>query len=219
MPQILPGAQVVGFFMDGEESQLPLVLGAVPRFEIPSEQQLVAAQNRDIGYGVDQTDPATARENSLSYNSAGSSRGTTSNTGIPQYPSDVSIAWIEQQVRQESILRGIDPNVAVRLWKAEGAGSYQSGVTSGNQLKRGGREASYGPFQLYVGGGMGNDYETATGRDLRNDNSQNGVTNQVRYALDRVVTRGWSPWYGRIPAGIGVRDGIPNSAKTINNWS
>lgn len=38
-PMIGVGAQVFGIFLDGTESQVPLVLGTVPRTEIPSVQQ------------------------------------------------------------------------------------------------------------------------------------------------------------------------------------
>lgn len=65
MPQILPGAQVFGMFLDGKASQLPCVLGVMPKIEIPSEQQLANQQNKaiqyDIGYGEGQVDPRLAR--------------------------------------------------------------------------------------------------------------------------------------------------------------
>ncbi len=65
MPQILPGAQVFGMFLDGEGSQLPCILGVMPKIEIPSEQQLGAQQDKtiqyDVGYGEGQVDPALAR--------------------------------------------------------------------------------------------------------------------------------------------------------------
>lgn len=65
LPQILPGAQVFGMFLDGKESQLPCVVGVMPKIEIPSEQQLSGMQLKtstySIGYGVGQVDPALAR--------------------------------------------------------------------------------------------------------------------------------------------------------------
>ena len=72
MPQLLPGAQVVGFFMDGKGSQLPLVIGSIPHIHIPSEQQLERMQKYSIGYGVGQVDPALARAAGLT------TQGTTS---------------------------------------------------------------------------------------------------------------------------------------------
>ena len=71
---------------------------------------------------------------------------------------------------------------------------------------------------MYTGGGLGNDYETNTGRSLANDNTRDGVTNQIRFSLDQAAARGWSPWYGRIPAGVGTGDGL-SGAQPIGNWS
>ena len=39
-PLLKTGAQVFGIFLDGKESQLPLVLGSVPRLAMPPERQL-----------------------------------------------------------------------------------------------------------------------------------------------------------------------------------
>lgn len=39
-PQILPGATVFGIFLDGKDSQLPLVLGSIPVVEVPSIEQM-----------------------------------------------------------------------------------------------------------------------------------------------------------------------------------
>jgi len=65
MPQILPGAQVFGMFLDGKESQLPCIIGVMPKIEIPSEQQLSSMQLKtstySTGYGIGQVDPALAR--------------------------------------------------------------------------------------------------------------------------------------------------------------
>lgn len=65
MPQILPGAQVFGMFLDGKGSQLPCVIGVMPKIEIPSEQQLANGQTKNIqygiGYGLNEVDPALAR--------------------------------------------------------------------------------------------------------------------------------------------------------------
>ena len=65
MPQILPGAQVFGIFLDGETSQVPCILGVMPKVEIPSEQQLAKQQEKaiqyEIGYEAGQVDPRLAR--------------------------------------------------------------------------------------------------------------------------------------------------------------
>jgi hypothetical protein len=44
VPQILPGALVFGIFLDGKQSQLPIVLGSLPKIEYPTSVQ---ADSRD----------------------------------------------------------------------------------------------------------------------------------------------------------------------------
>jgi hypothetical protein len=42
-PQILPGALVFGIFLDGIESQVPMVIGSMPRKELPNSNQNVTS--------------------------------------------------------------------------------------------------------------------------------------------------------------------------------
>jgi hypothetical protein len=135
----------------------------------------------------------------------------------PGYPDDLSNAELEQIIRDEAVLRGINPDTAVAIYRAEGAGSYQSTVPRNGSGSLNGREASFGPYQLYTGAGLGNEYETATGRTLTQDNTRDGVTNQVRFALDEAARGGWGPWYGRGPAGVGEFEGV-SGAQPIGNW-
>lgn len=125
---------------------------------------------------------------------------------------------IESIIRAEAQLRGIDPDIAVRIYRAEGRGSYQSTVPRSGNGSLNGREASFGPFQLYIGGGLGNEYQRSTGRDLVSDNTKEGITNQIRFALDKAVTQSWQPWYGRGPAGVGRTEGL-QGARQVRNWS
>jgi peptidoglycan hydrolase-like protein with peptidoglycan-binding domain/lysophospholipase L1-like esterase len=136
----------------------------------------------------------------------------------PGYPAGMTQGSIESIIKKEATARGIDPVVAVKIFRAEGAGAYQSQVPRQGKGSLGGKEASFGPYQLYIGGGMGNSYENATGRDLTKDNTTEGITNQIRFALDQATKLGWKPWYGRGPAGVGERDGLEGS-KAIRNWS
>ena len=136
---------------------------------------------------------------------------------IPSYPKDLTKSKIEVIIRQEAKLRKMDPNVAVKLFRSEGATAYQSKITSGGQKKEGGQEASFGPFQLYTGGGLGNQYEEETGRVLSEDNTSEGITKQIQFALDMAIDKGWSPWYGSKAAGIGPREGLDN-AVPVYNW-
>lgn len=131
----------------------------------------------------------------------------------------ISPAKVETIIRREAKLRNIDPDVAVRLWQHEGGSSYQSNIDrdpkKGGSI--GGKEASFGPFQLFIGGGLGNDYEKRTGRSLLDDNNLEGITTQIQFSLDMATRQGWTPWYGRKPAGISAREGLKN-AKPIGNW-
>tara|TARA_B110000858_G_scaffold197574_1_gene259737 strand:- start:3927 stop:4802 length:876 start_codon:yes stop_codon:yes gene_type:complete len=221
-PALLAGAQVFGFFMDGRMSQLPMVLGSIPHIGVPSEQQeqnFQEAQRANpvsIGYGLNQVDPALARAAGLTSNSTPSAGGTNLKD------SAMSTEAIERVVRTEAVARNIDPNVAVRIYRSEGYGAYQSQIPKSGYGSLGGLEASFGPFQLYTGGGMGNDYETRTGRELVNDNTVEGITNQIRFALDQAVVGGWGPWYGRLSAGIATNEGFNygGAASVVGrNWS
>lgn len=134
----------------------------------------------------------------------------------PGYPSDMTQPEIENIIREEATLRGIDPEVAVAVYRSEGAGSYQSLVPRTGAGSYNGREASYGPYQLYTGGGLGNTYETTTGRNLLTDNTKDGITNQIRFALNQAATSGWGQWYGAANAGISDFQGL-NGARPVNN--
>ena len=133
-----------------------------------------------------------------------------------EYP--ISNSRIESIIRDEAELRGIDPDIAVRIFRAEGRSSYQSTVPRTGKGSLNGREASFGPYQLYIGGGLGNEYQDKTGRDLTQDNTEDGITNQIRFALDAAVRQSWQPWYGRGPAGVGRYDGL-RGARQARNWS
>lgn len=135
----------------------------------------------------------------------------------PGYPEGLSQKNIEGIVRAEARLRNMDPDVAVAIFRSEGAGSYQSQVSRSGKGALGGKEASFGPFQLFIGGGLGNAYQKATGRDLTRDNTVDGITKQIQFSLDEAAKSGWGAWYGRKTAGVGVREGVEN-AKPIYNW-
>ena len=129
----------------------------------------------------------------------------------------VSPKKVESIIRREAKMRNIDPDVAVRLWQHEGGSKYQSEIKRSGGGSLGGKEASFGPFQLFTGGGMGNDYEQKTGRNLLEDNNLEGITTQIQFALDMATQTGWTPWYGRGPAGISKRQGLAGS-KPVFNW-
>jgi len=128
------------------------------------------------------------------------------------------MAGIEDYIRQAARARGIDPDIAVRVARAEGG--LKDPTRQSLVMKGGVQEPSYGPFQLLIGGGntgfpagMGNDALRA-GIDPRDPNQwQRGVD----FALDNAAKGGWSPWYGAKAAGIGDRDGIGGRGVTINS--
>ena len=118
-------------------------------------------------------------------------------------------------IRRAATARGIDPEVALRVARSEGLArnTWQSNANNGS-----GREPSYGPFQLLVGGGntgyptgMGNDFQRSTGLDP-SDPANAYAT--VDFALDGAARNGWGAWYGAANSGIGNREGL-NGAKAI----
>lgn len=113
---------------------------------------------------------------------------------------------IQQFIRQEAIARGIDPDIALRV--ARGEGGFSNPYQQSNIVKNGVREPSFGPFQLYMNGGMGNQ-ALAAGIDPRKD-WQGGV----KFALDQAKQGGWGPWYGAKAAGITGMEGIGGTPGT-----
>lgn len=124
------------------------------------------------------------------------------------------MASYEEYIRNKAASLGIDPNVALKVAKGEGG---VNGFVQSNVMKPGvGREPSYGPFQLLVGGegtgfpeGMGNQMMRETGLDPRNPaNAQAGID----FALGQAKNKGWGQWYGAKAAGITGMDGINGAA-------
>lgn len=120
---------------------------------------------------------------------------------------------IESIIAKEAKLRNMDVATAIKVYRSEGLNSYQS------QLKyKGKQEKSYGPYQLFVDGGLGNTYQKDTGRKLVSDNTLEGITNQIRWSLDYVAKTGsWNPWKGAARVGIEDDEGL-NGSKSVNNW-
>lgn len=114
----------------------------------------------------------------------------------------MAISPIEQYIRQAAAARGIDPDIAVRVAKSEGG--LQNPVRQSDVVKNGVREPSYGPFQLYMNGGLGS-RALAAGIDPRDPGQwQRGVD----YALNEAAQKGWGQWYGSKAVGIAPYQGI-----------
>ncbi len=100
---------------------------------------------------------------------------------------------------------GHDPDVAVRVARSEGLGTFL-----GDHGKSG------GAFQLYTGGGMGNDFQ----RDMKLDplDPKNEAAT-IDYAMKNLGKEGWKPWHGAPKAGVsqwqGVNTGTPKSTSTV----
>lgn len=105
-------------------------------------------------------------------------------------------------IREAAARIGVDPEIAVRVARSEG---LAKGVWQSNYHKNGKRETSYGPFQLLVGGGLGDKFIRETGLDPRDPSTERA---QVDFALRQAKAGGWSPWYGAAKVGVGKWDGI-----------
>ena len=128
---------------------------------------------------------------------------------------------IESIIRQESKQRGINADIAIRVYRKEGLNSYQS-----KEEFQGKRETSYGPFQLFINEGkvkgLGNDYQRDTGGNLSEENNLADITRQIRWSLDYAAKTGsWSPWRGtqkKTHGGIIEPTEGLSGAKPIGNW-
>lgn len=116
---------------------------------------------------------------------------------------------VSAYITSAAAARGIDPSVALAVASSEGLNANPAEAWQSNFVKNGKREESYGPFQLYLGGGLGNNFVQQTGLDPRDRSTWK---KQVDFALDHAKGNGWGSWYGAANAGIGNWDGI-NGAK------
>ncbi len=115
---------------------------------------------------------------------------------------------IEGYIRYAAQKRGIDPNVAVRVAQSEGGLSDPVRQSDYVNPRTGKREESYGPFQLYMGGGLGNAFQAATGKA---PSDPSAWRQGVDFALDQAARGGWGPWYGAARVGIGNRQGLEDA--------
>lgn len=104
-------------------------------------------------------------------------------------------------IRSAAIANGIDPDVAIRVARSEGLSGFRSGVIR----EDGTEEPSWGAFQLYTGGGMGNDFHRDTGLDPSDPANEEAT---IWYAMDKARQGGWGPWHGAKKAGIAQWEGI-----------
>jgi hypothetical protein len=112
-------------------------------------------------------------------------------------------------IRDAAIKRGIDPETALTVAKAEALNVFDP-----TKPDRGGDEgSSFGPFQLHYAGmsksmpnaGLGDEFTARTGLDARDPSTWK---QQVDFALDYAKANSWRPWMGASAAGIGARQGL-----------
>lgn len=170
--------------------------------------QQIQEMTADKTTGLDMTE----EEKNMSMEELGETTPLTGEMALDQVS-------LEKIIRAEAKLRNMDPDVAVAVFNEEGlrSSTYQSQIQRGGKGSLGGREASFGVTQLFTGGGLGNEYESETGRKLVSDNTVSGLTTQIQFALDKAAEQGWSPWYGSKAAGVKPRQGLKN-AKPVFNW-
>ena len=124
--------------------------------------------------------------------------------GLPKSRSD-DPRGLEPYIRETAQKYGVDPEIAVRVAKSEGLRSFRSGV----RQKSGQEEPSWGAFQLYTGGGLGNEFQKATGLDPSDPANEKAT---IDYALKTAAKVGWGPWHGAKNTGIGEWEGIGRSS-------
>ena len=129
----------------------------------------------------------------------------------PPTPSDskimpgyvVSYGEMRDYVVLQARRRGIDPGTALRVVDTEGGYTWKSSVPGEN---------SFGPFQLYTGGGLGNKFIEAGHGDPSDPRKWR---ENIEFALNNVVEGGWKPWNGAKAVGIVGKMGVANNARVI----
>jgi hypothetical protein len=101
---------------------------------------------------------------------------------------------MEPIIRAAAIKHGIDPDVAMRVARSEGLRDFL-----GDKGKSG------GAFQLYTGGGLGNEFQQETHLNPLDPKNEAAT---IDYAMQRAREKGWGPWYGAAKVGVGRREGI-----------
>lgn len=126
--------------------------------------------------------------------------GAVTRSSLPDIGATTDIA---SYIASAAAKRGIDPATALAVAKSEGG--LKSWNLQSQFVKNGVQEPSFGPFQLYKGGGLGNDFMRKTGLDPAL--AVNGPAG-VDFALDHAAKNGWGAWYGAAKVGVGKWDGI-----------
>lgn len=112
-------------------------------------------------------------------------------------------------IRDAALRYGHDPDIAVKVAKSEGLGTF---------LGDGGKSGS--AFQLYTGGGLGNEFQKETGLDPLDPKNE---PHAIDWAMRNLSRTGWGPYHGAARSGIGARDGIdigsPGNMPAVPNFA
>jgi hypothetical protein len=97
-------------------------------------------------------------------------------------------------IRAAATKYGIDPDVAVKVAGSEGLADFL-----------GDRGRSGGAFQLFTGGGLGNEFQKETGLDPLDPKNEAAT---IDWAMKNLSRTGWEPYHGAARVGVGARQGI-----------
>ena len=97
-------------------------------------------------------------------------------------------------IEAAAMAHGIDPKVAVRVARSEGLAQFY-----GDQGRSG------GAFQLFTGGGLGNEFRQQTGKDPLDPKNE---VETIWFAMQKAAEKGWGAWYGAAKVGVGKWEGI-----------
>lgn len=115
----------------------------------------------------------------------------------------------KSQAEKEAYIRAafakwrVNPNVAMAVSRAEGFNSFQSTVPVRGGPN--GREDSWGAFQLYMRGGLGNEFQKKTGLDPRDPANERAT---IDFAAEHVAKHGWGAFHGAKNIGISRWQGV-----------
>ncbi len=161
MPRIMPGAEVLGFFLDGQAAQLPFITHVIPKIEYASPTQIET-----------NTDPRLNRSGRAP--STGPGTGATGNRNKIEPDRDVALGAIGS-TNPETAYNFFIANGFTPIQAAAMVGNFQveSTVDMVTDIKSGGDEESYGIAQWNSAAAAGNrfgllqEFASDLGRDWR----------------------------------------------------
>ena len=105
--------------------------------------------------------------------------------GTGSFPAGSNLEEVRQYLRAKAQALGINPDVAERVARSEGLTKTLGEGGDGG--------TSDGPYQLHVGGGLGDDYQKKYHHSIHD---KRFWRDQVDFALEQAKQGGWGPWHG-----------------------